>query len=360
MAMENMLLALKLAGKADPFPNPRVGAVLARGNRILGTGHHKAPGMPHAEIEAIENAKSRSGNPRIAKGATLYVTLEPCSHKNKRTPPCTEAIIANGIARVVFAMKDPNPLVSGASELRKAGIRVNGPTNQKQAESINKRYIAHISKKPLVAIKMAMSADGKAATKTGDSKWITSRKARECVYRLRAEFDAVVVGAGTVKTDDPKLTTHGKGRDPYRVIVDGDLCIPPGAKILGSRDGKTIIATSGKAPKNKIKKINGANCGVQVFICGKSWVDMRKLVLGLSAMGMKRILIEGGGELNAKALEAGIVDRVYFFIAPKIIGGRNAKSVIGGDGIEKMADALRLKNMKLKKIGGDFLIQAEV
>lgn len=350
-----MKRAFELAKKARPFPNPRVGAVIVNGGRVVGAGYHKKAGLPHAEAEAMEDARAHG---KAIKGATLYVTLEPCSHKNKRTGPCTKAIVEAGIGRVVFAMKDPNPLVAGGERLREAGIVVVGPTNQKQGERLNRRYVDHISKKPFVAIKMAMSADGRTATKKGDSKWISCEKSRRLVYSMRAEFDAVLVGAGTVKIDDPALTAHGKGRDPYRIIVDGDLCIQPNAAVLRNRDGKTILATSENAPKDKIKKIK--ELGADVFVCGKKDVDMRRLILGLSAMGIKKILIEGGSELNSKAVEAGIVDKFYFFIAPKIIGGRNALGAIGGKGIERMAQARELRRMEIRRIGKDLLLTAEL
>ena len=347
-----MALALSLAKKADPFPNPRVGAVLVKDGRVIGTGYHKKAGTPHAEMEAFEDAGRRR---QVVKGATLYVTLEPCSHTMKRTPPCTKAIIARGIKKAVYAMKDPNPLVSGAKELRSCGITTIGPTNQKQAEAINRRYIENILKKPFVMVKMAMSADGKTATRTGDSKWISCEKARGYVHRLRSEFDAVMVGAGTVIKDNPGLTARVKnGRNPYRVIVDSDLCIPPNASVLRHKDGKTILATSGKAPKEKIRRLRN------VLICGKNEVDMRKLVHALGALGIKRILIEGGGELNARALEAGIVDRLCLFVAPKIIGGVDARPVFGGKGISRMADAVLLGPVNVRKIGTDLLLQYNV
>jgi len=290
-----------------------------------------------------------------AAGATLYVTLEPCSHKNKRTLPCTDAIISSGIRKVVFAMKDPNPLVGGEKKLGGAGVKVVGPVAQKRATAINSRYVKNISEKPFVAIKMAMSADGKTATRTGDSRWITSKEARKHVHRMRGEFDAVMVGAKTVKVDDPRLTARVKGvHDPYRIVVDSDLCIPSNSRVLENSDGKTIMATTEKAPKKKIAKMEN------VFVCGKKKVDMQRLVLGLSAMGIKKILIEGGSELNASAMDAGIVDKLYIFVAPKIVGGRDAKGVIGGNGIEKMRDAKRLKNMKTRRFGEDLLLEFDV
>ncbi len=369
-----MKLAFSLAKRADPFPNPRVGAVLVKDGLVIGTGYHRKAGLPHAEIEAMEDTERRGGKAGVARGATLYVTLEPCSHAMKRTPPCTQRIMAGGIARVVYAMKDPNPLVDGAGVLRDAGVMVAGPTDDREARRINRRYLANMAKKPFVMIKMAMSADGKTATRTGDSKWITGRRAREYVHRMRASFDAVMVGANTVMKDDPELTTHNPklaGRNPHRIIVDGRLKIPLNAKVLLNPDGKTIIATSEKAPKGKIKRINGAGLDARrmagrrgmgqgkalVLVCGKNEVDLKVLVSALGAMGMKRILIEGGSELNASALDAGIVDRICVFLAPKIIGGRDARPVVGGLGIARMKDAMTLSGMRIRRLGADALIE---
>lgn len=348
----HMALALRLAKGADPFPNPRVGAVLVKDGRVIGAGYHKKAGMPHAEIEAMEDAR-RCGD--SVRGATLYVTLEPCSHTIKRTPPCTKAIIAARIGRVVYAMEDPNPLVSGAADLRLHGVKTTGPTDQRLGESLNPRYIKNIAQKPFVMVKMAMSADGKTATRTGDSRWISSPESRKRVHRLRSEFDAVMVGAGTVLKDNPKLTAriHG-GRNPYRVIVDGKLRIPLDSNVLRNHDGRTIIATTEAAPRTKLAKLRN------VFVCGKNAVDLRKLLLGLSAIGIKKVLLEGGSELNAKALDAGIVDRICLFVAPKIIGGRDAKPVFGGNGVEKVASATALRFVTVKKTGTDLMLVYDV
>ncbi len=354
-------LAIDLAQKSNPFPNPRVGAVLVKNGQILGRGYHRAPGKPHAEILAIKDAKNKFG-PDAAQGTTLYVSLEPCSHSHilKRTPPCTSTIIREGISKVVYAMKDPNPFVcgKGAKELRVSGIEVLGPTNEREARLINPEYIKNMKQKPFVSIKMAMSLDGKTATRTGDSKWISDPRSREYVHKLRGRMDAVMVGAGTVCKDNPKLTTRGKGHDPYRIIIDGKLRIPLESKVLGKPDRRTIVVTSEDAPKAKCEDIRKRQ---HLLVCGKrSEVDLKKLVWTLGAMGIKKIMIEGGSELNAKALEAGIVDRMLIFIAPKLIGGRDAKAVIGGSGIERMAQALALGKMKIKRIGPDILIEARV
>lgn len=355
-----MRLAFSLAKKADPYPNPRVGAVLVKDGKVVGKGFHRAPGMPHAEIEAIEDAKRRTQNPLAARGATLYVTLEPCSHTAKRTPPCTKAIVREGIACVVYAMQDPNPLVSGmgAAGLARAGVKVDGPSGAKAALALNRRYISSITKKPFISIKMAMSADGKTATSAHDSRWISSEKSRALVHRMRSEYDAVMVGAGTVVADNPELTSHGKGRNPFRVIIDGRLSIGLDSKAVRMKDGKTIIVACEKAERAKALALQDA--GARVLVCGNDKVDLRKLAAALNAMGMRKILVEGGSELNAGVLEAGIADRLYLFIAPKLIGGRGANGVIGGAGIAKMEEAAALKDMKIRKIGPDFLLEADI
>jgi diaminohydroxyphosphoribosylaminopyrimidine deaminase/5-amino-6-(5-phosphoribosylamino)uracil reductase len=352
-----MALALELAKKADPFPNPRVGAVLVRRNKIVGTGYHHRPGLPHAEIEAIRDAKRRAGNPHAARGATLYVTLEPCSHTAKRTPPCTGAIAREGIARVVYGMRDPNPLAGGLAELKRLGIAascIRQPAARRRIEAVNRRYVSSVLKKPFVMIKMAMSADGRSATRTGDSRWISSEESRRRVHLLRSRFDAVMVGAGTVKADDPELTARlVRGRNPWRIIVDHDLCIPASARVLRNRDRKTIIAASENAPRRRL-------LNALVMRCGRNEVDLGMLVRALGAMGMKKILIEGGSGLNARALEAGIVDRLTLFVAPKLLGGSAAIPVIGGAGVARVADAMPLKLVKAARSGPDLLLVYDV
>ncbi|MFN7991455.1 MAG: bifunctional diaminohydroxyphosphoribosylaminopyrimidine deaminase/5-amino-6-(5-phosphoribosylamino)uracil reductase RibD [Candidatus Micrarchaeia archaeon] len=360
MADRYMKLALALAKKADPAPNPRVGAVLVKSGKIIGTGYHKKAGMPHAEIEAINDAIRKGGGPDAVRGATIYVTLEPCSHRLKRTPPCTDSIIGYGIRKVVYAMDDPNPMVSGKTVLLEAGIEVEGPVAPKEASALGKEYISAMSRKPLVMIKMAMSADGKTATRSGDSKWISCPEERGLVARLRTEYDAVMVGAGTVTADDPKLTSRIRGgRDPVRIIIDGNLSIPPGSRVLHNPDGRTIVVACEKAPESRIRKIATAT-EAHVMVCGKDSVDFKSLLDALRGMGIRKILIEGGSELNAKAMEAGIVDKIMLIIAPKIIGGRDALGVIGGTGIGRMRDAIMLKNMKTKKIGTDLILEFDV
>ncbi len=353
--------AIALARKADPAPNPRVGAVLVRKGKVIGEGFHRRAGEPHAEIEAMEDARRREADQDAPRGATLYVSLEPCSHRMKRTPPCTDAIIAAGIRKVVYAMSDPNPMVSGAAVLMKAGLDVEGPIAEKEARAINMEYISGMAAKPFVAIKMAMSADGKTATRTGDSKHnISGPEAMRFVHSLRNEYDVVIVGAGTVRVDDPQLTCRLEGgRNPMRVVVDGRLSIPLRSKLLHNDDGKTLVAASEAAPAVKIEEI-AKRTSAHVIVCGRKSVDLRALVEALGAMGMKKILIEGGSELNAEALKAGIVNRLYIIVAPKIIGGRNAVGVVGGEGIERIEQAARLSAPKIRKLGRDVLLQFDL
>jgi diaminohydroxyphosphoribosylaminopyrimidine deaminase/5-amino-6-(5-phosphoribosylamino)uracil reductase len=235
---------------------------------------------------------------------------------------------------------------------------VAGPTNPKEAAAINRRYIELVSKKPFVAIKMAMSADGKTATRTNDSRWISGPESRALVHRMRRDFDAVMVGAGTVEKDDPELTAHGMGRDPHRIIIDGRLRISPDSRVVRKKDGLTIVVACEKAERAKALAIQ--RDGARVLVCGRDSVDLKKLMIALGAMGIRKILIEGGSELNAHAMKAGIVDRLYLFIAPKIIGGRDALPVIGGIGIDRMSGAKKLSKPKVRKIGNDVLLEYKI
>jgi len=351
-----MELAFTLARNTDPKPNPRVGAVLVKDNQIIGQGFHEGPGEPHAEINAIADAKN---NKQEVEGSTLYVSLEPCSHTNKRTPPCTNAIISNGIAKVVFGASDPNPQVLGSKILTNAGLEVSGPVAEEEGKLLNKDYLENLSKKPTVAIKMAMTADGKTATKSGDSKWISGEDSRKYVHKLRSEFDAVMVGSRTVIADDPKLTSRiPNGKNPYRVIIDSKLSIPLDSAILNFEDGKTILVCSTQAPKEKKEALASKN--ILLWFCGEEKVDLSQLLVALSAFGIKKILLEGGSELNSHAIKAKIVDKFYLFIAPKLIGGSSAKGLIGELGIDTMDDALTLKNMKYSQVGEDLLLELDL
>ena len=424
-----MRIALELAKKGSPSPNPKVGCVIVSNGEIISRGYHKKVGMLHAEVEAILDAKlnlqtlkpktqnpehetqgtksetqdpklktqdssltglranslevlgiystssdRRSGHNctgngisstsrRMSQDAIMYLTLEPCSHvwEGKRTPACVDAIIESGIKHVVIAMKDPNPKVSGKGieKLQGAGVKVDVGVLEKEARELNAAYVKFMEKGlPYIAMKMAMSLDGKTATRTGESKWISCEESRAMVQQLRSWFDSVMVGAETIKRDNPRLVCSIDGaKDPLKIVVDSDLCFDTNANFM-KEPKKVIIATTRKASKNKIKKFEAL--GARIIVCGSEVVDLRALMPELANIGVQSVLLEGGSELNASGLGAGIVDKLYFFIAPVLIGGMEAKGPVGGSGAAKLADALKLKNMKMKKIGMDFLIEADV
>lgn len=350
-----MKQAIILAGKSqNPGPNPYVGAILVKNKKIVGSGYHFGAGRPHAEANAIKNAGTKVNN------STLYVNLEPCSHFG-RTPPCTEEIINAGIKRVMIGIKDPNPMVNGkgVNVLKKAGIEVKCGLLEKESRAINEFYIKYILKKrPFVILKSAASLDGKIACYSGDSKWITSDRSRACAKRLRSRVDAVLVGINTVLVDNPGLNSGHASRvmrHGYKVIVDSKLRIPLGAKVLDSPK-RAIIATTAKAAKEKVKKLQGLGCRVLIVKEKKGLVDLAILMKELAGMEISSVLIEGGGEINASAVESGIVDKVMFFIAPKIIGGRDAKTPVEGRGIKDIKRAVNLKQVCVERIGGDIMI----
>lgn len=347
-----MRLALKLAARGKPSPNPYVGAVIARNGKIIGMGWHKKAGMPHAEIEALLNLK----NPENAKGAVMYVNLEPCNHYG-RTPPCTEAIIRSGIKRVVFAMNDPNPDVTGRGEeeLRKRGINIENGILEREAKKLNEVFIKYSkTKMPFVVLKAAMSLDGKIATRTGDSKWITGKKAREYAHKLRSRYDAILVGINTVLKDNPQLTARIKGgRNPMRIILDNKLRIPLNANVLA--DAGAIAATTELHDKKKREKLEEK--GVKVLVCGKERVDLEKLLKKLGGMGIASLLVEGGSEVHGSFVDAKLVDKFVLFYAPVIIGGKDAKAAVGGIGAGKIPEALGITGLSMKKIGNDVVFE---
>jgi diaminohydroxyphosphoribosylaminopyrimidine deaminase/5-amino-6-(5-phosphoribosylamino)uracil reductase len=351
-------LALAARGKGMTSPNPMVGAVVVKGDKIIAAGYHRKAGTAHAEAAALKKAGSR------AKGATLYVNLEPCCHTEKRTPPCTKAVIQSGIKEVVIAMVDPNPKVSGKGlkELRKAGIKTRTGVMKEAAQKLNEVFIKHITrKKPFVILKIAQSLDGKIATAGGESKWITGTEAREHVHRLRNEVDALLVGIGTVKKDNPSLDCRIRGgKNPYRIIVDSRLQIPLNSRVLKYDDGKTIIATTGKADKIKLDSLERRGTGVLVIRDKAGRVSLKGLMTELGRLGITSVMIEGGSSIAASALSEGIVDKVMFFAAPKIIGGVDAVPSVGGKAPALLKNAIKLKDMQTVKLGGDILIEGYI
>lgn len=358
---EYMWLAIKLALKAQgqTSPNPLVGALIVKNGTIVGRGFHRRAGTPHAEINALKEAGNK------AHGAELYLNLEPCSHFG-RTPPCVDAIIQRKIMKVFVGMVDPNPLVrgTGIKRLKEAGIEVATGILEKECRKLNEVFIKHITtKRPFVILKAAASLDGRIAAETGDSQWITNEKSREYVHRLRSAVDAVLVGIGTVKKDDPLLTCrlkNRKGKDPIRIVVDSNLSISLKAKVLNlNSQAPTIVATTPKAPLKKRALIEKKGARVLV-IPSQNRVDLRLLMETLGKEEITSVLIEGGSEINTSALQSGIVDKVLFFYAPKIIGGEQAPLMVGGKGIARMKDALVLHNITTQRFGDDVMIEGYI
>lgn len=347
-------LAARARGRTSP--NPLVGAVIVRDGRVVGEGFHRRAGLPHAEIEALKAAGE------AARGATLYVNLEPCCHTG-RTGPCTEAIIAAGIKRVVAAMPDPNPLVAGKgfARLREAGIEVTTGLLEKEARVLNEAFVKYITtRRPFVVLKTAMSLDGKIATVTGESKWITGPEARRYVHELRDSCDAILVGIGTILKDNPSLTTRlpEGGRDPVRVILDSRARTPLTARALTQEsEAPTLIAVTEMAPGERVAALREA--GAEVLVCGPGpAVDLGILLSTLGEREITSLLVEGGSTVNASFLLQGLVDKLVWFIAPLIIGGHGAISPVGGTGIRHLARAIRLKEMSLRQFGSDLCIEA--
>ena len=354
-----MALARSLAecgfGKVDP--NPLVGAVIVKDGKTIGTGWHERFGGPHAERNALASCAEDP------KGATLYVTLEPSCHWGK-TPPCTDATLAAGIRRVVVGSRDPNPLVSGGGTklLREHGIEVTEGVLKTECDALNAVFFHYIqTKTPFVILKYAMTADGKTATVTGASKWITGETARQRVQQDRNRYAAVMVGVGTVHADDPLLTCRvPDGRNPVRVVCDTHLKTPLGSQIVRTaKEVPTILATC-EMDAERALPYRTAGCEVLTLPEKNGRVELRTLMAVLGERGLSSVLLEGGGTLNASALEAEIVNRVQTYIAPKIFGGTSAKTPVMGTGIEDPANALLLSPPRVTVLGGDLLLESEV
>ena len=358
-----MRRALELAkqGEASTNPNPMVGAVVVKNGRIVSNAFHRRAGSLHAEAIALRKAGKK------AKSATLYVNLEPCSHIG-RTLPCTDAIIKSRIKKVYCAMKDPNPLNDGRGikVLKKNNIKVDVGLLKDDARKLNAVFVKYIAKNmPFVTLKMAESLDGKIATRVGDSKWITSKTSRDYGHRLRSEVDAVLVGINTVLEDNPLLTSRRR-RSPIKVVLDPDLRISEYARIFSKKSPSlSIIAISKRslAKKTNIEKIERLNKkGILVISCsGKNGrIDLGIFLKELAELEIAHLLVEGGGDTAAGFIEKGLVDRVLFFIAPKIIGGRDAITPVEGYGVDKVKKALRLKGIEVERLNEDILIKGNL
>ncbi len=350
-----MRLALRLAlrGAGRTSPNPMVGAVLVRDRSIIATGYHRQAGLDHAEIVALKKAGER------ARGATLYINLEPCSHHG-RTPPCTLSLIRSGIKRVVAGMLDPNPVVSGRGKrtLARAGIQVQVGLLEAQCQLLNEAFKKYITRHiPFVILKLAASLDGKIATSTGESHWITGAASRRYVHRMRNQADVILVGVGTVLADDPQLTCRvAGGRDPWRVVLDSRLRIPLAARLLHHPEPqKTIIVTGPGAPVNKIRTILDLGNQVWTFKLREGGIPFGSVFKRLGKMGLVSVLIEGGADTASRALREKAVDKLLLFYAPKIIGG-DGRVMIESLGVKKMKACIEIKNRTIKNFGQDFLI----
>lgn len=350
-----MKLAMKLAlrAKAKTSPNPLVGALVVKNGRIVGKGYHQKAGLAHAEVAALYQAQDK------ARGATLYVTLEPCVHFG-RTPPCVTRIIKSGIKEVVIGMLDPNPLNNGkgVAALKQHRIKVSVGALEKELKKVNEAFIKYITKRiPFVTVKVAESLDGKIATKTGDSKWITSDKTREFAHRLRRNYDAVMVGVNTVLRDDPKLDAWFSKKQPIKIVIDSNLSTSQNANIF--LKGKAIIVTlpakPGQETENRL--ILSRKARVLEVKEKQGQINLKDMMKKLAGLQITSILVEGGGTLIGALFDERLVDKALFFISPKVIGGKDAIGSVMGRGITRIDKAIKLKEVKLMRIKEDFLME---
>ncbi len=353
-----MRRALDLAERGNGYvnPNPLVGAVLVKNGEVVGEGYHTAYGAPHAEVEALRDAGEE------ATRATMYVTLEPCTHHGK-TPPCSEAIIEAGVREVFVATRDPNPKVSGggAGRLEEAGLDVHLGLLDQEANQQNEIFFHYVrTGRPFVLLKLAMTADGRIATRTGDSKWITSEESRRRVHELRARYSAVAVGRTTLLSDDPRLTVRdAEGPDGVRFIFTTDLDVPSNLKVFNSEsDAPTVFVTGEAVTDSRRDTFREAGADVWVFPGGDGEVDPQHFLKKAGREGYDSLLLEGGGELAWSFLSDGLIDKVNFFYAPKVVGGRNAVPGVGGKGAERMKDAVDLEDVQVERVGSDLCLIA--
>lgn len=352
-------LGLAARGLGLTAPNPAVGAVLVRDGTAVGEGWHERAGGPHAEVVALRAAGDR------ARGATLYVTLEPCAHHG-RTPPCAEALVAAGVAEVVAACRDPDPRVNGRglARLGAAGVRVRVGVREAEARALNRAFFCAATRgRPLVTLKAAMSLDGKIAAADGDSRWITGEAARAEAHRLRFLADAILVGVETVLRDDPALTVRRSDlppKEPLRVVADSRLRTPPEARLIGAGNpARAVLACVAPAPPDRAAALRARGVEVLELPEAGGRVDLTALLRALHARGVLAVLAEGGAELGAALLGAGLVDRVAFFVAPRLLGGRAAPGPLGGPG-RALKDAVSLSGLTYRQIGEDILIEGDL
>ncbi len=331
-----------------------VGAVLVKGRKIVGEGYHTKAGEAHAEIVALREAREE------ARGATLYLNLEPCTHYGK-TPPCAPRVIEAGVKRVIIGMEDPNPLVKGkgVKTLRGAGLEVEVGVLAEECRRLNEAFCKYIVMKlPFVILKAAATLDGKIATRNGDSKWISGEASRRFVHRLRDQVDGVLVGIGTVLRDDPMLTARVRGgRDPYRIVLDNRLDIPEEARVIGDSPSQLIIATTGLAPAEKIEKLEKRGVKILVLDSKEGKVDLKACLSRLGEIGIMSLLVEGGSRVNGAFLDEGLIDKLFLFLSPRLMGDHQALGIFGGRGVSSLQEASALKEMRTKRVGEDILLE---
>jgi diaminohydroxyphosphoribosylaminopyrimidine deaminase/5-amino-6-(5-phosphoribosylamino)uracil reductase len=359
---EFMRMALELAarGRGLVSPNPMVGAVVVKDGRVLGQGYHKEAGGRHAEVYALAEAKGET------EGATVYVNLEPCCHFG-RNPPCTNQLIAAGITRVVVAVTDPNPRVSGAGlrELEENGIEVTTGVLAEEARRLNEVFFKYITTGlPFVSIKAAVSLDGKIATRTGNSRWISGEESRRRGHELRRAADAIVVGVETVIKDDPLLNVRlpvlqdkAKTKHPLRLILDTRARIPLTAKVIKENPEQTVIVTGSDPPAYKVEKLRAAGVRIWTLPLRRGRVSLPALLAKAGEERLSSLLVEGGGEVNAAFLGENLVDKVYLFLAPRIIGGASAPTWVEGEGVDQVVKGSHWRNAGLTELGNDLLLE---
>ena len=354
------VLALASLGRGCTSPNPMVGAVVAKGGKVIGQGFHRRAGEPHAEVIALRQAG------RAARGATLYTNLEPCCHTG-RTPPCVQEIEWAGVKRVIASIRDPDPRVNGGGFrwLRRKGLDVEIGLMNAEAARLNRAFTKFVKEGvPLVTLKGAASLDGRIATRTGDAKWITSVEAREHARLLRRENDAILVGVNTVLADDPRLTVRPRNKRTgsfLRVVLDGSLRLGPGARLLSTlREGPVLVFAGPEASRSRVRRLEDSGATVERLPLRRGRLNLRAALRRLGKRDVTRLLVEGGGETHASFLEQGLADQLVLYLAPRIIGGRGARGVVGGEGPRRLVDATRLDRMVSYRVGSAVVVEADV